>query len=76
MKRMITLAEGLIRAGSDLLLTQYKVDAAAVTALKQEARAAVPKPAIRLLNRRWDEDDISAEAYQEARLDGGGIRTA
>ena len=68
MKRMITLAEGLIRAGSDLLLTQYKVDAAAVTALKQEARAAVPKPAIRLLNRRWDEDDISAEAYQEARL--------
>lgn len=68
MKRMMALAEGLIRAGSDLLLTQHKVDASAVTALKQEARAAVPKPAIRLLNRRWDEDDISAEAYQEARL--------
>ncbi len=68
MKGMIALAEGLVRAGSDLLLAQYKVDAAAVNALKQEARAAVPKPAIRLLNRRWDEDDISAEAYQEARL--------
>ena len=39
-----------------------------MTAIKQQARAAVPKPAIRLLDRQWDENDISAEAYQEARL--------
>ncbi len=68
MKGMITLADGLVRAATELLLTRYKVDATALNTLKQEARAAVPKPAIRLLNRRWDEDDISAEAYQEARL--------
>lgn len=68
MKGMITLADGLVRAATELLLTRYKVDATALNTLKQEARAAVPKPAIRLLNRRWDEDDISAEAYREARL--------
>jgi len=68
MKGMITLAEGMVRAASDLLVTQYKMSPEALNSIKQEARAAVPKPAIRLLNRRWDEDDISAEAYQEARL--------
>lgn len=68
MKGMIALAEGMVRAASDLLVTQYKMSPEALNSIKQEARAAVPKPAIRLLNRRWDEDDISAEAYQEARL--------
>ena len=68
MKGMITLAEGMVRVATDLLRTRYKLTAEAVEAIKQGARAAVPKPAIRLLNRRWDEDDISAEAYQEARL--------
>ncbi len=68
MKGMIALAEGMVLAATDLLVTRYKVVPEALNALKQEARAAVPKPAIRLLNRRWDEDDISAEAYQEARL--------
>lgn len=68
MKGMITLAEGMVRAASDLLVTQYKMSPEALNSIKQDARAAVPKPAIRLLNRRWDEDDISAEAYQEARL--------
>jgi len=68
MKGMIALAEGMVRAASDLLVTQYKLSPEALNSIKQEARAAVPKPAIRLLNRRWDEDDISAEAYQEARL--------
>lgn len=68
MKGMIALADGLVRAATELLLIRCKVDATALNTIKQEARAAVPKPAIRLLNRRWDEDDISAEAYQEARL--------
>ncbi len=68
MKGMIALAENLVRAATDLLLTRYKVSPEAVLTLKQEARTAVPKPAIRQLNRRWDENDVSAEAYQEARL--------
>ena len=68
MKGMIALAEGMVRAATDLLQTRYGVTPDAVAAIKQQARAAVPKPAIRLLDRRWDENDISAEAYQEARL--------
>lgn len=68
MKGMIALAEGMIRAATDLLRTRFKLDAEAVNAITQSARTAVPKPAIRSLNRRWDEDEISAESYQEARL--------
>ncbi|MBS0169930.1 MAG: hypothetical protein JSR62_06205 [Nitrospira sp.] len=68
LKGMIALAEGMVRAATDLLRTRYNVTAEALDVIKQGARAAVPKPAIRALNRRWDEDDISAEAYQETRL--------
>ncbi len=68
MKGMTALAEGMVCAATDLLRTRYNAEADAVAAIKQLARAAVPKPAIRLLDRRWDENDISAEAYQEARL--------
>lgn len=68
MKGMITLAEGLVRAAEELLRTTFNVDADAVGAIKQQARAAVLKPAIRLLDRRWDENDITAADYQEARL--------
>ncbi|WHZ22112.1 MAG: hypothetical protein OJF47_001224 [Nitrospira sp.] len=68
MRGMIALAEGLVRAAEALLHTKFNMHADAVTAIKQQARAAVLKPAIRLLERRWDENDITAEAYQEARL--------
>ncbi|MBA2485561.1 MAG: hypothetical protein H0V35_05590 [Nitrospira sp.] len=68
MKGMTALAEGMVCAATDLLRTRYHAEADAVAVMKQLARAAVPKPAIRLLDRRWDENDISAEAYQEARL--------
>ena len=68
MRGMTALAEGMVRAAVELLRTKFNVDADAVSAIKQQARAAVPKPAIRLLDRRWDENDITAEAYQEARL--------
>ena len=65
---MISLAEGLVQAATELLHRRYGVSPDAIADIKRQARAAVPKPAIRLLDRRWDENDISAEAYQEARL--------
>lgn len=68
MKGMISLAEGLVQAATELLHRRYGVSPDAIADIKRQARAAVPKPAIRLLDRRWDENDISAEAYQEARL--------
>ncbi len=68
MKGMTALAEGMVRSAIALLQSRYKVTPEAIDIIKQQARAAVPKPAIRLLDRRWDENDISAEAYQEARL--------
>lgn len=68
MKSMIALAEGLVRAAADLLQNKFNIDADSVSSIKQQARAAVPRPAIRMLERRWEEDDITQEAYQEARL--------
>ena len=37
-------------------------------ALRASARTALPKPAIRLLEQRWDADEITAEDYQQQRL--------
>ncbi|MCC2640971.1 MAG: hypothetical protein K0S45_1384 [Nitrospira sp.] len=68
MRGMTALAEGMVRAAEALLQSKFNVGADAISAIKTQARAAVPKPAIRLLDRRWDENDITAEAYQEARL--------
>ncbi len=68
MKRMAALAEAMVEAATHLLQTKFQVTPESIAALKQQARTAVPKPVIRLLERRWDENDITAEAFQEARL--------
>jgi hypothetical protein len=35
---------------------------------ESQARVAVPGPALRVLEERWDKDDLSAEEYQNYRL--------
>jgi nucleotide-binding universal stress UspA family protein len=44
------------------------VSAEAIANLKTQARVAVPGPALRVLEERWDKNDISAEEYQTYRL--------
>ncbi|HET9962672.1 MAG TPA: hypothetical protein VFQ34_10080 [Nitrospiraceae bacterium] len=68
LKRMIALADGMVKGATNLLQTKFQATSEAVATLKEQARSAVPKPMIRLLERRWDENDITAEAFQEARL--------
>ncbi len=68
LRRMIAVAETMTRTAEHLLRTKFNQRAEAVETLKQQSRTAVPKPVIRLLQRRWDENDLTAEAYQEARL--------
>lgn len=50
------------------LLAARGVSAEAIANLKAQARVAVPRPALRILEERWDKNDISAEEYQTYRL--------
>lgn len=50
------------------LLAARGVSAGAIANLKTQARVAVPRPALRVLEERWDKNDISAEEYQTYRL--------
>ena len=40
----------------------------AIQQLKEGARAAVPRPALRALQKKWDQDEISEEDYRKERL--------
>jgi hypothetical protein len=50
------------------LLAERGVPAEAIKELRAQARTAVHRPALRLLEERWDQDAISAEDYQKHRL--------
>ena len=50
------------------LLAARGVSAEAIANLKTQARVAVPRPALRVLEERWDKNDISAEEYQTYQL--------
>jgi hypothetical protein len=51
-----------------VLLTARGVSQDTLDDLKAQARVAVPRPALRVLDERWDKDEISAEDYQKYRL--------
>lgn len=50
------------------LLAARGVSADAIANLKAQARVAVPGPALRVLEERWDKNEISADEYQSYRL--------
>ncbi|SPP66594.1 hypothetical protein [Nitrospira lenta] len=60
-------ADKLVDRTAALLATRG-VSAEAIANLKTQARVAVPRPALRVLEERWDKNDISAEEYQTYRL--------
>jgi len=51
-----------------LLTERFSVSPDRLEALRASARTVLPKPAIRLLEERWNTDDITAEDYQRQRL--------
>ena len=50
------------------LLAARGVSADTIENLKSQARVAVPRPVLRVLEEQWDKDEISAEEYQKHRL--------
>lgn len=67
LKKQAETAEGLAERAA-ALLAERGVSAETIENLKAQARTAVPRPALRVLDERWEADEISAEEYQKHRL--------
>jgi len=68
LRRLTQLRETFANRARILLTERFSVSAESLDALRASARAALPKPAILLLDERWDADEITAEDYQRQRL--------
>ncbi|MDH5641068.1 MAG: hypothetical protein OEY28_07220, partial [Nitrospira sp.] len=49
-------------------LTERGISAERLADLKSQARLAVPKPALRILDEQWEKNEIGAEEFQKYRL--------
>ena len=67
-KKLLALRLSLADQAADILATRFAVSAEAIELLKSQARTAVPRPAIRALDQRWANDEITADEYQQQRL--------
>ena len=66
--RNLARSGGLRRPRPRPLGRAFLVPLDQLDALHASARTVLPKPAIRLLEQRWDADEITAEDYQQQRL--------
>lgn len=67
LRNLAETAEKMADRASALLVSRG-VSADTLKELKAQARVAVPRPVLRVLEERWDKDEISAEDYQNHRL--------
>ena len=68
LRNLAQLREAFADRARTLLAEHFSVSADRLDALYASARTVLPKPAIRLLEERWNADEISAEDYQQQRL--------
>ncbi|MEK6617543.1 MAG: DUF5677 domain-containing protein, partial [Nitrospirota bacterium] len=68
LQKQIVLSEALCSLAEHLLGSRFGMDAEAVQELKKRARTAIPKTAIRELDRKWETDEITEEGYRKERL--------
>ena len=68
LRNLAQLREAFADRARTLLAERFSVSADRLDTLRESARTALPKPAIRLLEQRWDADEITAEDYQQQRL--------
>jgi hypothetical protein len=68
LRNLAQLREAFADRARTLLAERFSVSADTLEALRASARTALPKPAIRLLEQRWDADDITGEDFQQQRL--------
>jgi len=68
LRSLAQLRETFADRARTLLAEHFSVSADRLDALYASARTVLPKPAIRLLEQRWEADEITAEDYQQQRL--------
>ena len=68
LRRLAQLREAFAGRARTLLTERFSVSAESLDTLRTSARTVLPKPAILLLEQRWDADEITAEDYQRQRL--------
>lgn len=68
LRTLAKTSESLAGRAAALLRTSYGVSDGTIADLQANARVAVPRPLLRMLEERWDADEISAEEYQKQRL--------
>lgn len=68
LNKLLALRLAMADRAAELLATRFATPPDAIEQLKSQARTAVPKPAIRALDQRWESDEITAEEYQQQRL--------
>ena len=69
LRKQIAFGEALCAQAERLLRERFGLDAEAVHTLQAGARVAIPKPAIRELDRQWERDEITEDAYRRRRLE-------
>jgi hypothetical protein len=68
LRSQIAFGDVLCARAERLLRERFGLDADAVRQLHAQARAAIPKPAIRELDRQWEQGEIAEEDYSRRRL--------
>ena len=66
--KLMAIRTAMAERAADLLATKFGVTEEAIGELKAQARTALPKPAIRALDQRWDAHELTTEDYQRQRL--------
>ena len=67
-RKLMRICEATSQAAQRLLTTKFAMAPEAVAELVKQARSAIKRPALRALERRWEDNDISAEEYQRDRI--------
>jgi hypothetical protein len=68
LRRLAALREAFADRARTLLTERFSVSTETLDALRASARTVLPKPAIRLLDQRWEANEITAKDYQQQRL--------
>lgn len=68
LQKLVGVSETLAGLAVTLLKTRFGLAAATIDELRSQARTAVPKPVLRELGVKWDQDEISEEDYRREAL--------
>ena len=68
LQRLLRLREGLAERARILLTERFALSPETLDSFESSARTVLPRPAIRLLEQRWEDNEVTAQDYQQQRL--------